>query len=140
MGISAHFWIQPRPRFGSCRTSSWTERREWPISRGWGLRWSTRWGGSPARFSVNQVVLVNLVFVVLMIAGVTVARKIPVDVFPDISFNSAVLTTIWPGASPDEVERLVTQKIEEEVRAVAGIKTWFSFSSQGLSQITIEWE
>ena len=53
---------------------------------------------SPARFSVRQNVLVNLIFLVLMVAGVLAARKIPVDVFPDISFNQAVLTTVWPGA------------------------------------------
>jgi HAE1 family hydrophobic/amphiphilic exporter-1 len=92
------------------------------------------------RFSVRQVVLVNLSFIVLMLAGVLVSNRIPVDVFPDISFNSAVLITPWPGASADEVERLVTRKIEDEVRDVAGIKEWYSFSSEGLSEINIEWE
>ncbi len=95
---------------------------------------------SSARFSVNQVVLVNLTFIVLMLAGVLAVRKIPVDVFPDISFNAAVLSTIWPGASADEVERMVTRKIEDEIRDVAGIKEWYSFSSQGLSQISIGWD
>ena len=92
------------------------------------------------RFSVRQVVLVNLSFLVLMLAGVLVSNRIPVDVFPDISFNSAILITPWPGASADEVERLVTRKIEDEVRDVAGIKEWYSFSSEGLSEINIEWE
>jgi HAE1 family hydrophobic/amphiphilic exporter-1 len=92
------------------------------------------------RFSVRQVVLVNLSFVVLMLAGLLVSDRIPVDVFPDISFNSAILVTPWPGASADEVERLVTRKIEDEVRDIAGIKEWYSFSSEGLSEINIEWE
>jgi HAE1 family hydrophobic/amphiphilic exporter-1 len=95
---------------------------------------------SPPRFAINQVVLVNLAFLVIMLSGIMVARKIPVDVFPDISFNSALLITIWPGASADEVERMVTRKIEEEVRDVTGIKEWYSFSSQGVSEINIEWE
>jgi multidrug efflux pump subunit AcrB len=95
---------------------------------------------SPARFSVKQVVLVNLLFLVLMAMGVRVFVKIPVDVFPDISFNSAILTTLWPGASPSEVERLVTTKIEDEVRNVVGIKEWASFSSQSVSSIDIEWD
>ncbi len=92
------------------------------------------------RFSARQVVLVNLSFVVLMLAGMLVSNRIPVDVFPDISFNSAILVTPWPGASADEVERLVTRKIEEEVRDIVGIKEWYSFSSEGLSEINIEWE
>jgi len=95
---------------------------------------------SVIRFSVRQVVLVNLSFVVLMLAGLLVSNRIPVDVFPDISFNSAILITPWPGASADEVERLVTRKIEDEVRDIIGIKEWYSFSSEGLSEINIEWE
>jgi len=95
---------------------------------------------SPPRFSVNQVVLVNLLFLVLMLAGFLVVRNIPVDTFPDISFNNAILTTVWPGASSSEVERLVTTKIEEEVQDVIGIKDWASFSSQGVSSISVVWD
>lgn len=90
--------------------------------------------------SVRQVVLVNLLFIVLMLVGVLTARRIPVDVFPDISFNTAVVVTVWTGASPDEVERLVTTKLEEEVDGIPGIKEMFSFSSQGLSELNIEWK
>jgi len=90
--------------------------------------------------SVRQVVLVNLLFATLMLLGVLVARRIPVDVFPDISFNTAVVTTVWTGASPEEVERLVTTKLEEEIEGIIGIKEMFSFSSQGLSEINVEWQ
>lgn len=95
---------------------------------------------SIARFSVKQVVLVNLLFVILMLAGIMTARRLPIDVFPDISFNAAIVTTVWPGASPSEMERLVTSKIEEEVGDTVGIKEWFSYSSQGASVITIGWD
>ncbi len=91
-------------------------------------------------FSVRQVVLVNLLFVVLMLVGAMTAKRIPVDVFPDISFNTAVVTTVWTGASPDEVERLVTTKLEEEIDGISGMKEMFSFSSQGFSEINVEWD
>ena len=45
-------------------------------------------------FSVRQVVLVNLLFVLLMVAGVQTARRIPVDLFPDISFNTALIRIV----------------------------------------------
>ncbi len=95
---------------------------------------------SIARFSVRQVVLVNLLFVILMLAGLMAARSLPIDVFPDISFNAAIVQTVWPGASPDEMERLVTSKIEEEIRDTVGIKEWNSFSSQSSSVISIGWD
>jgi len=91
-------------------------------------------------FSARQVVLVNIVFLLLMLAGIQVARRIPVDMFPDISFNSAEIVTVWRGASPGEVERLLTKKIEDEIDGIQGIKELVSFSSHGLSEINIEWD
>jgi HAE1 family hydrophobic/amphiphilic exporter-1 len=91
-------------------------------------------------FSVRQVVLVNLVFVVLLIAGVQAARRIPVDLFPNISFNLATVTTVWSGASPQEVERLLTKKLEDEIDGISGIKELISISSHSLSEIYVEWD
>ena len=84
-------------------------------------------------FSVRQIVLVNLLFVILMVAGWQVARRVPIDVFPDISFNVSVVTTVWAGASPDEVERLLTKKLEDEIEDISGIKEMFSYSGSGFS-------
>ena len=92
------------------------------------------------RFAVRQPVLVNLVFALLIVFGVQTARRIPVDVFPDISFNSAMVITAWFGASPGEVERLVTTKLEEEIEDISGIKELISFSTYGLSEIRVEWD
>ncbi|MCH8962752.1 MAG: efflux RND transporter permease subunit, partial [Bacteroidetes bacterium] len=91
-------------------------------------------------FSVRQIVLVNIAFVLLILAGVQSMRRIPVDLFPDISFNSAAISTFWAGASPEEVERLLTQKLENEIDGISGIKEMTSFSSHGLSEIEVEWD
>ena len=91
-------------------------------------------------FSVRQVVFVNLIFVLLMVAGVQVARRIPIDLYPDISFNTALVITIWPGASPEEVERLVTRELEDEIEGISGIKELRSYSSHGSSEIEITWK
>ena len=91
-------------------------------------------------FSVRQIVLVNLIFALLMIAGLQIMRRIPVDLFPDISFNTAYVVTVWTGASPEEVERLLTKKLEDEIDGISGIKELYSFSSHGLSEINIEWD
>lgn len=90
-------------------------------------------------FSVRQIVLVNLLFVILMVAGWQVARRVPIDVFPDISFNVSIVTTVWAGASADEAERLVTTKLEDEIDDIVGIKELTSFSSAGLSNIEVRW-
>jgi len=91
-------------------------------------------------FSVRQVVLVNLLFLVLIVAGLLAAARTPLDLFPDVSFNRALVMTIWPGASAEDVEKLVTTRLEDEIRKVPGIKESSSFSSQGISEISIEWD
>lgn len=91
-------------------------------------------------FSVRQVVLVNLLFAILLVTGLLASTRIPVDVYPDISFNTALVDTVWAGASADEVERLVTTRLEDEIRDVDGIKELTSFSQAGFSSIEIEWD
>jgi len=91
-------------------------------------------------FSVRQVVLVNILFVLVIVAGLLAWTRIPIEVFPDISFNAVAVNTIWPGASADEVERLVTTKLEEEIKEVDGMKELRSFSMAGISAIDIEWD
>jgi HAE1 family hydrophobic/amphiphilic exporter-1 len=91
-------------------------------------------------FAVRQVVLVNLVFVIVLFAGWQFAHKIPIDLYPDISFNSSIITTVWTGASPQEVERLVTTKLEDEIDGIDGVKDLISTSGSGYSEIAIEWD
>ncbi|MGH0029077.1 MAG: efflux RND transporter permease subunit [Myxococcota bacterium] len=91
-------------------------------------------------FSVRQVVFVNLSFVIVIVAGLVASQRIPIDFYPDISFNTAIVTTVWTGASADEVERLVTTKLEDEIRDVVGIKEMTSFSQADLSDLNVEWD
>ena len=64
--------------------------------------------------SLKQGVLINMVFVGLIIcASFFALPNIPVDRFPNIQFGEAEITTSYPGATPEEVEVLVTEEIEE---------------------------
>ena len=91
-------------------------------------------------FSARQVVLVNVVFLVVCLAGIQAARRIPIDIIPDISCDASLVTTLWRGASAQEVERLVTSQLEDEIEEISGIKEYFSGSGNGLSEIVIEWD
>ena len=91
-------------------------------------------------FSIRQVVLVNVLFFVCLAAGVVAYLRTPVDFFPDISFNETIVETVWMGASAEEVERLVTNKIEDEVESITGLKEIQSSSSADFSAISISWD
>jgi HAE1 family hydrophobic/amphiphilic exporter-1 len=89
-------------------------------------------------FSVRQTVLVNVLFVVCMVGGWNALSLTEVEYYHDVNLNQVVISTQWTGASADEIERLVTTKIEEELRTVADIDEMRSASQANLSVITID--
>ena len=64
-------------------------------------------------------------------------RGMPREVFPEFSLGSVRVLTSWPGASPEDVERLVTLPLEEELEGLDGLREMGSISQEGLSQITL---
>jgi len=91
-------------------------------------------------FSVRQVVLVNILFFVCLGAGLVSYLRTPVDFLPLIDFNMAAITTVWPGASAEEIERLVTTRIEEELVDIDGVHLIRSISNAGMSSIQVEFD
>ncbi len=80
------------------------------------------------RFSLRQKVFFNLIFVVLIVAGSYATLQIPTDRYPSVNFGEVVISTYFPGASPTEVETLVTRKIEEALESVDNID-WIKATS-----------
>ena len=89
-------------------------------------------------FSLRQTVLVNVLFVVCLIAGIAAFTRIPVEYYPDVTLNAVVIITAWPGASAEEIERLVSQKLEEELASVTDISEMRSTSRADFSEVMIE--
>lgn len=92
------------------------------------------------RFSADQTVFVNVLFFVCLLAGGVAYTRIPVEFFPDVNLNQAVISTVWTGASAEEVERLVTQKLEEELLGVPDIDKMHSVSRANLSSIHLDFD
>ena len=74
------------------------------------------------RFSLKQRVFYNLMFVVLMVAGVYAMFSMPAERYPNINLGKVMISTYFPGASPEEVETLVTHEIEEALESVNNIE------------------
>lgn len=85
------------------------------------------------------------VFVVMMIGALATLGwislgRLGIDLFPRVEFPYMTVTTVLEGATPETIENEVTDVIEENVNTIAGIKTLTSVSSEGLSQVFIEFE
>ncbi|NIR17240.1 MAG: efflux RND transporter permease subunit, partial [Desulfobacterales bacterium] len=90
------------------------------------------------RFFVRNSVFVNLLMLVILVAGVFIYFTINREIFPEFSLDSISITTAYPAASPQEVEKLITIKIEDEIADIDGVDNIYSESQEGLSLITIE--
>lgn len=84
---------------------------------------------------------ITLFAIILVIVFGTYSYYImPKQESPDISVTVAMITTVYPGASSEDVERNVTRKIEDKVLEVTGFKTVSSTSQNNLSVVVLELE
>lgn len=77
---------------------------------------------------------------VLTFGGIYSYITIPKEANPSIEIPQIVVTTVYPGASPNDVESLITQEIEAEIQGINNIKDIRSTSTEGVSSIIVEFE
>ena len=85
------------------------------------------------RFSVQNPVLVNLLMLVIIAAGMVCALTLTREMFPESRPEKLLITTIYPGVSPQEIEKVLTIKIEEAVRDAEGVDKVDSTVIEGMS-------
>jgi HAE1 family hydrophobic/amphiphilic exporter-1 len=92
------------------------------------------------QIAVDNPVFATMMMVALLVLGLFSYRQLGVDQFPNIDYPIVVVTTDYPGASPETVEAEISRKIEESVNAIAGLKTLTSRSLEGRSIVIAEFE
>jgi len=90
--------------------------------------------------SIKRPVFATMMMLALVTLGLFAFRRLSIEQWPDIEFPFIVVQTIYPGASPETVEREVTRPIEEVVNPLTGVRNLTSTSYEGLSTIFIEFE
>src|SRR5262249_54712711 len=64
--------------------------------------------------------------------------SMPMQLIPDLQTPTLTIETIWPGASPQEVERVIVQEQEKQLKSVEGIRKLTSESMDSLGRVTLE--
>jgi HAE1 family hydrophobic/amphiphilic exporter-1 len=90
--------------------------------------------------SVNRPTLVVVVFTILAFFGLISYSSLKYELLPEMSFPVVMVTTIYPGAGPGEVESTVSKTIENEVSSLENIDELQSFSMEGVSLIVIKFK
>lgn len=94
--------------------------------------------GSAVRWAIKNTPAMNTIVVGVLVVGVLAAFMLRREVFPQFELEIVLVTVPYPGASPDEVESGICQKIEEAVRSVDGIKKVTSVALEGAANVVIE--
>ena len=92
------------------------------------------------RVSLHNPVFATMVMLAFVVLGLFSYQRLQVDQFPNIDMPVVVITTEYPGASPEIVESEVTKKVEEGVNSIAGINALTSRSYEGQSVVIIEFQ
>lgn len=92
------------------------------------------------RFFIDKHHFTVLLMIVLILGGVIAALAIPKESSPEVQIPMGVVTTILPGASAEDVESLITNKIEDRVIGLERVSKVTSVSGDGVSSITVEFD
>ena len=90
--------------------------------------------------SIDNRTTVYLLTVLITLIGVFSYLTLPKEQFPEVQIPTFNIVTIYAGASPADVENLITRPIEQELKGIDGVDEISSVSKQATSVITIEFE
>jgi len=91
-----------------------------------------------AEVCVKRPVFATMLILSLVVVGAFSFLSLGVDLFPKIDFPTITVTVVNPGASPEEVETEITEKVEEAVNTISGIDELRSTSIEGISQVFVQ--
>ncbi|MNK01159.1 Multidrug resistance protein MdtC [compost metagenome] len=90
--------------------------------------------------SIRRPIFISCVVILMLILGIFSLKKMPVDMFPDVTFPVLFVQVTYPGASPLDLEKQVSKPIEDEVGSLSGLKTLTSNNLDGVAVIVIEFQ
>ena len=88
-------------------------------------------------FSVKRPIFISMISCIVLILGGVALSYLPVDLMPDITYPGVTIITTYEDASPEEVEELISKRIERSLSAVSGVKEITSTSGEGSSNVTV---
>lgn len=91
-------------------------------------------------FAINNRISVMVLVALVAIMGTVSYLTIPKESFPNITVPNIFVVTLYPGVSPEDMESLVTRKLEDELGSISEIKEMTSTSTEGYSSVVLEFD
>lgn len=92
------------------------------------------------RWVISNSPAMNTLMVAILVVGSMSFYFMHREIFPEFQLEIIVVTVPFPGASPEEVEEGICQKIEENVQGISGIKKLYSVANEGMGAVILEME
>ncbi|MGI9275092.1 MAG: efflux RND transporter permease subunit [Endozoicomonas sp.] len=87
-----------------------------------------------------KTILGRLLLGLFLLIGINAYNTMVRESYPDLDIPEAVVTTQWPGASPEQIEKEITKHLEDEIRSLKRLKTFFSGSFNSYSMIAVKFD
>tara|TARA_B100000029_G_scaffold515076_1_gene620396 strand:+ start:4222 stop:7503 length:3282 start_codon:yes stop_codon:yes gene_type:complete len=91
-------------------------------------------------FSISRPVTIAMLMTAMVLFGSIAFSRLPINLLPDITYPTLTVRTEYVGAAPNEIEKLVTEPIEEAVGVVTGVVRVSSISRPERSDVSLEFE
>lgn len=95
---------------------------------------------SITKYVLKRPVTTVLAILCLIVFGASSIASAKLELIPEMSMPMMLISTVYPGASPDDINELVTQPIEDQVGILSGIKSTTSISNENSSMLLLEYE
>ena len=89
------------------------------------------------RFFITRPAVVTLLMILVVVTGILSLSTMTVELWPPVEINQVAVQTYYPGASPEEVEKLLTVPLEDELEGLEDLDYLQSSSQEGLSSIDV---
>jgi HAE1 family hydrophobic/amphiphilic exporter-1 len=91
-------------------------------------------------FAIRRPIVTIVTMIALVVFGLVALFRLQTDEFPDIDAPIVFVGVVYPGASPEQVEREVVERIEDRVAGISGLDKLNSTSTDGFAQIVIQFD
>jgi multidrug efflux pump len=92
----------------------------------------------PTSWSIDNKTSIYVLTVIIAIFGIINYNTIPKEQFPEIVIPTIIVSTIYPGTSPSDMETLITRPLEKNIKAISGVRNITSNSVQDFSSVVVE--
>jgi len=90
-----------------------------------------------AQISVSRPVTTAMIFIAMVVLGLVSLSMLGLDLMPDLEIPAVSVITAYEGAGPEEIEKLITEPIEDTLSTISGVDEVVSVSKEGMSAVTL---